>query len=97
MTRRFWISRKLLAGTVICLVALCPRVLNLGQFLAPDEQLIWKASNEFIYIAQLQRGKHDSNILEYLSRRPPEFELMINGFKYGALYPGPAAQFSIGE
>ena len=46
----------------------------------------------FVYISQLQRGKHDSEIVSYLARRAPEYTLYLQGVEYGELYPGPAAQ-----
>jgi hypothetical protein len=45
-----------------------------------------------IYISQLQRGKHDPNILNYLRRQPPVFTVTLHGLEYAWLYPGPAAQ-----
>jgi hypothetical protein len=48
------------------------------------------------YISQLQRGKHDSEILSYLARQEPEFVLRLHELEYGRLYPGPAAQYYSG-
>ena len=50
----------------------------------------------FIYISQLQRGKHDSEIVDYLARREPEYSLQLQGVEYGRLYPGLAAQYYSG-
>ncbi len=51
-----------------------------------------QADYVFIYISQLQRGKHDPEILEYLARREPKLVVRLGGVEYGKLYPGPAAQ-----
>lgn len=51
-----------------------------------------QADYVFVYISQLQRGKHDPEILTYLARQEPEFVLRLHGVEYGKLYPGPAAQ-----
>jgi hypothetical protein len=57
----------------------------------------WVQSNYvFIYISQLQRAKHDLEILSYLARREPEFVLRLHELEYGRLYPGPAAQYHSG-
>lgn len=55
-----------------------------------------QADYVFIYIAQVQRGKHDPEILTYLARQEPEFVLRLHGIEYGKLYPGPAAQYYSG-
>jgi hypothetical protein len=55
-----------------------------------------QADYVFIYISQLQRGKHDSEILTYLARWEPEFVLRLHDLEYGRLYPGPAAQYHSG-
>jgi hypothetical protein len=47
----------------------------------------------FIYISQLQRGKHDPNIISYLRRQAPVYTLTLHGVEYSWIYPGPAAQF----
>lgn len=46
-----------------------------------------------IYISQLQRAKHDPNILAYLRRQPPVHTVTLHGLEYAWLYPGPAAQY----
>jgi hypothetical protein len=55
-----------------------------------------QADYVFVYISQLQRGKHDPEILSYLARREPEFVLRLHELEYGKLYPGPAAQHHSG-
>ena len=55
-----------------------------------------QADYVFIYISQLQRGKHDPEILSYLARREPEYVLRLHGLEYGRLFPGPAAQYHSG-
>lgn len=47
----------------------------------------------FIYISQLQRGKHEPDILAYLARHEPEYTLVLHGLEYAWLYPGPAAEY----
>jgi hypothetical protein len=51
----------------------------------------------FIYISQLQRGKHDPEIIEYLQRKPLEFSFALAGIDYGWVYPGPGAQYGGGD
>jgi len=46
-----------------------------------------------IYVSQLQRGKHDEDILAYLKRHQPEYVLKMHGLEYAWLYPGPGAQY----
>ncbi|RMH79854.1 MAG: phospholipid carrier-dependent glycosyltransferase, partial [Calditrichaeota bacterium] len=55
------------------------------------------ADYTFIYISQLQRGKHDPNIIQYLRRHPAVFELSLKGVEYGWVYKGPGAQFWGGD
>ncbi len=66
-----------------------------GQTIALDNQNgRWVQSDyTLIYISQLQRGKHDPNLLTYLRRRPPVFTVNLQGLEYAWLYPGPAAQY----
>lgn len=66
-----------------------------GQTIPLDNQDgRWVQSDyTLIYISQLQRGKHDPNILNYLDRRPPVFTVTLHGLEYAWLYPGPAAQY----
>lgn len=66
-----------------------------GQTIAIDNQDgRWVQSDyTLIYISQLQRGKHDPNILNYLRRQPPVFTVILQGLEYAWLYPGPAAQY----
>jgi len=47
----------------------------------------------FIYVSQLQRGKHEPDILAYLARSEPEYTLVLHGLEYAWLYPGPAAEY----
>ncbi len=51
----------------------------------------------FIYISQLQRGKHDPEIIQYLKRKPPVFSFALFGVDYGWLYRGPGAQYFGGD
>ena len=51
-----------------------------------------QADYVFVYISQLQRDKHDPEILSYLAGREAEYVLWLQGLEYGRLYPGPAAQ-----
>jgi len=46
-----------------------------------------------IYISQLQRGKHDPAIINYLNRQKPLDTVTLQGLEYAWLYPGPAAQY----
>jgi hypothetical protein len=55
------------------------------------------ADYTFIYISQLQRGKHDPEIIRYLEREPPVFSMTLTGLDYGWLYPGPGAQYFGGD
>jgi hypothetical protein len=55
-----------------------------------------QADYVFLYISQIQRDKHDPEILTYLARQEPEFVLRLHGIEYGKLYPGPAAQYYSG-
>ncbi len=55
------------------------------------------ADYTFIYISQLQRGKHDPEIIRYLEREPPVFSMTLTGLDYGWLYPGPGAQHFGGD
>jgi Dolichyl-phosphate-mannose-protein mannosyltransferase len=45
--RSLLVNSKMGAGAVIFLAALLPRVLQLGVFSAPDEELVWNTSNQF--------------------------------------------------
>lgn len=55
------------------------------------------ADYTFIYISQLQRGKHDPNIIRYLEGKPLLFTLRLAGLEYGWLYRGPDAQYYGGD
>jgi 4-amino-4-deoxy-L-arabinose transferase-like glycosyltransferase len=55
------------------------------------------ADYTMIYISQLQRGKHDLEIVQYLKRKPLEFSFAFFGVDYGWLYRGPAAQYYGGD
>ncbi|MFN8460033.1 MAG: hypothetical protein U0401_36175, partial [Anaerolineae bacterium] len=66
-----------------------------GQTIALDNQDgRWvQADYVLIYISQLQRAKHDPNIINYLRRNAPVFTVTLHGLEYAWLYPGPAAQY----
>ncbi len=55
------------------------------------------ADYTFIYISQLQRGKHDPEIIKYLKGKPLEFSFSLFGVDYGWLYQGPGAQYFGGD
>ena len=55
------------------------------------------ADYTFIYISQLQRGKHDDEIIKYLAGKPLVFTARIDGMDYGWLYLGPNAQYFGGD
>jgi len=55
------------------------------------------ADYTFIYISQLQRGKHDPAIVQYLKRKPLVYSLVLSGMEYGWLYQGPKAQYWGGD
>jgi hypothetical protein len=55
------------------------------------------ADYTMIYISQLQRGRHDPQIIEYLKRKPLDFSFAFFGVDYGWLYRGPAAQYYGGD
>jgi hypothetical protein len=55
------------------------------------------ADYTFIYISQLQRGKHDPEIIQYLKRKPLVFSFPLFGVDYGWLYQGPGAQYFGGD
>lgn len=55
------------------------------------------ADYTFIYISQLQRGKHDPEIIQYLERKPLAFSLALFGLDYGWLYQGVDAQYFGGD
>ncbi|MFN8459549.1 MAG: phospholipid carrier-dependent glycosyltransferase [Anaerolineae bacterium] len=65
-----------------------------GQTIALDNQDgRWaQADYVLIYISQLQRAKHDPNLINYLRRQAPVFTVTLHGLEYAWLYPGPAAQ-----
>lgn len=46
-----------------------------------------------IHISQLQRGKHDPAIINYLHRQQPLHTVTLQGLEYAWLYRGPAAQY----
>ena len=56
-----------------------------------------QADYVLLYISQLQRGKHDPEIVAYLARHEPEYVLRLQGMEYGRVYPGPAAQYYSGS
>lgn len=66
-----------------------------GQTIALDNQDgRWvQADYVLIYISQLQRAKHDPNLINYLRRKAPVFVVTLHGLEYAWLYPGPAAQY----
>jgi 4-amino-4-deoxy-L-arabinose transferase-like glycosyltransferase len=55
------------------------------------------ADYTFIYISQLQRGKHDAAIIQYLKCKPLVYSLVLSGMEYGWLYQGPKAQYWGGD
>jgi hypothetical protein len=55
------------------------------------------ADYTFVYISQLQRGKHDDHIIDYLQRRPPVHTVTLTGVDYAWVYRGPGAQFWGGD
>jgi hypothetical protein len=55
------------------------------------------ADYTFIYISQLQRGKHDAEIIDYLKRKPLLFSFSLSGLDYGWIYRGPGAQYFGGD
>lgn len=46
-----------------------------------------------IHISQLQRGKHDPALINYLQRQKSVNTVTLHGLEYAWLYPGPAAQY----
>lgn len=71
------------------------RPLFKGQTIAMDNQDgKWVQANlAFIYISQLQRAKHDPNIVDYLKRHLPLHTVTLHGLEYAWVYPAPAAQY----
>ncbi len=55
------------------------------------------ADYSFVYISQIQRSKHDAEIVEYLKHKPLEYTFALAGIDYGWLYRGPAAQYFGGD
>jgi hypothetical protein len=55
------------------------------------------ADYTFIYISQLQRGKHDPEIIAYLQRKPLAYSFQLTGLDYGWVYRGPGAQYYGGD
>jgi hypothetical protein len=55
------------------------------------------ADYTFIYISQLQRGRHNPEIIKYLERKPLDFSFALFGVDYGWLYRGPGAQYFGGD
>ncbi len=52
-----------------------------------------QADYVMIYISQKQRGKHASDILDYLARNAPVKTVTLHGLDYGWIYPGPSADY----
>lgn len=58
---------------------------------------VWtQADYVFLYISQLQRGKHPPELIAYLKRQPPVYNVVLNGFTYGTVYHAPAGQYYSG-
>jgi hypothetical protein len=55
------------------------------------------ADYTFIYISQVQRGKQDAEIIDYLKRKPLVFSFSLSGLDYGWIYQGPGAQYFGGD
>lgn len=55
------------------------------------------ADYTFIYRAQVQRERHDGEILAYLAQKPLVFTLRLFDFDYGWLYRGVGAQYFGGD
>ncbi len=51
----------------------------------------------FIHISQLQRGKHDPEIITYLHQKPLDNLVSLVGLEYAWLYRGPSAQYFGGD
>lgn len=70
-----------------------------GQTIAMDDQSghWFLADYTFIYISQLQRGKHDDEIIAYLQHRPLAHSFQLAGLDYGWIYRGPTAQYYGGD
>jgi hypothetical protein len=57
----------------------------------------FEADYTFIYISQLQRGKHGDEIIAYLQRKPLDYSFQLAGLDYGWVYRGPRAQHYAGD
>lgn len=58
----------------------------------------WITANHVLLRAyHYQTEKLDWNILDYLYRHPPEQVIEFQGYTWGWVYPGPAAQYSVGS
>ena len=70
-----------------------------GETIAMDNQSghWFLADYTFIYISQLQRGKHDEEIIAYLRRKPLVHSFQLSGLDYGWIYRGPGAQLYGGD
>lgn len=57
----------------------------------------YQSDYTFIYISQLQRGRHDPEIIQYLESKPLRFSFDLFEVEYGWLYLGPDAQYFGGD
>jgi hypothetical protein len=70
-----------------------------GRTIAMDNQSgrWFLADYTFIYISQLQRSKHDEQIIAYLQHKPLVHSFQVAGLDYGWIYRGPGAQYYGGD
>jgi hypothetical protein len=71
-----------------------------GQTIAMDHQSgYWMlADYTFLYISQVQRGKHDEMLVAYLAEHKPlVYSFQLAGLDYGWIYRGPGAQYYAGD
>lgn len=71
-----------------------------GQTIAMDDQdgHWFLADYTFLYISQVQRGKHDAELVAYLrEHKPLAYSFQLTGLDYGWIYRGPGAQYYGGD
>jgi hypothetical protein len=71
-----------------------------GQTIAMDGQdgHWFLADYTFLYISQVQRGKHDPELVTYLQEHKPlAHSFQLAGLDYGWIYRGPGAQYYGGD
>ncbi len=71
-----------------------------GQTIAMDAQdgHWFLADYTFLYISQVQRGKHDAELVAYLRQHKPlVYSFQLAGLDYGWVYRGPRAQYYGGD